>query len=69
MAILRGYVRRVESYIKILSLFKDDESLLKMDERRTILTTMLAAATRDPGMVGDVKSEAMLYQTTCMSQC
>ncbi|KAG2134716.1 P-loop containing nucleoside triphosphate hydrolase protein [Suillus cothurnatus] len=56
MAILRGYVRRVESYIKILSLFKDDESLLKMDERRTILTTMLAAATRDPGMVGDVKT-------------
>ncbi|KAG2343746.1 hypothetical protein BDR05DRAFT_883628 [Suillus weaverae] len=55
MAILRGYIRRVESYVKILSLFKDGESIRKMDERRELLTTMLAAATRNPGMVGDVK--------------
>jgi hypothetical protein len=59
MAMLRGYIRRVESYIKILSLFKDDDSLRKMDERRGILTTMLAVATRNPGMVGDVKSKGM----------
>ncbi|KAG1741027.1 P-loop containing nucleoside triphosphate hydrolase protein [Suillus occidentalis] len=55
MAILRGYIRRVESYIKILSLFKDEESLRKMDERRGLLTTMLEATTRNPGIVGDVQ--------------
>ncbi|KAG2063373.1 hypothetical protein BDR04DRAFT_1038198 [Suillus decipiens] len=55
MAILRGYIRRVESYVKILSLFKDEESLRKMNERHGLLTTMLAAATRNSGMAEDVK--------------
>ncbi|KAG2365352.1 P-loop containing nucleoside triphosphate hydrolase protein [Suillus spraguei] len=55
MTMLRGYIRRVESYVKILSIFKDEESLRKMDERRRVLTTMLAAVTRNSGMSGDVK--------------
>ncbi|KAG2045912.1 hypothetical protein BDR06DRAFT_900013 [Suillus hirtellus] len=53
MQILRGYIRRVESYVKILSLFKDKESLRKMDERRGLLTTMLTTITRSHGIVRD----------------
>ncbi|KAG2045712.1 hypothetical protein BDR06DRAFT_1015378 [Suillus hirtellus] len=47
MAHLRGYMRRVESYVKLLSLFKDPESLQKMEERRQCLVAMLATAKRD----------------------
>lgn len=69
MAILRGYIRRVESYIKILSLFKDEESLRKMDERRGHLTTMLEATTQNPGKFGDVQSEDLRYRATDISLC
>lgn len=49
-------MRRVESYVKLLSLFKDPESLQKMEERRQCLVAMLATAKRDSA-AGAIQSE------------
>jgi hypothetical protein len=48
LASIRSYLKKLESLVALLSLFKDEETAAKLDERREQVNAMLAAAKKDP---------------------
>jgi hypothetical protein len=48
MASIRTYLKKLESLVTILSVFKDQETTKKLEARREQLNAMLAAAKKDP---------------------
>ncbi|KAG2335631.1 hypothetical protein BDR05DRAFT_898054 [Suillus weaverae] len=48
LASIRTYLKKLESLVTLLSLFKDKETAEKLDARRDQVNTMLAAAKKDP---------------------
>jgi hypothetical protein len=48
LASIRTYLKKLESLVRLLTLFKDEETAEKLDERREQVNAMVAAAKKDP---------------------
>lgn len=48
MADIRTYLKKLESLVTLLSVFKDQETAKKLDARREQVNAMMAAAKKDP---------------------
>jgi hypothetical protein len=48
LASIRTYLKKLESLVRLLSLFKDEETAEKLHQRREQVNAMLAAAKNDP---------------------
>lgn len=54
LASIRTYLKKLESLVTLLSLFKDEETAEKLDQRREQVNVMLAAAKKDPAKVESI---------------
>lgn len=57
IASIRTYLKKVESLVTLLSLFKDQETVENLGSHREQVNTMLAAAKKDPTKVESVARE------------